>query len=410
MKDDIYPPITKKLYFVEEIESIHNPHTGKEEERIAVLLYIPENIHNWIDNNQDFRRFIKQPITNIPNDLLREGNYVYLYSNNEYESGSNDLRVQQISLRSNELVERLYDNIIEGETALDPQTFNNISCINSYHVNVGHGNHSLIVFRSYTGVHIWMVDCSDYDFTSHRYYRNNIDSCLNHIQLKFGLNHQPHIDVVMLTHPHYDHYSGINYYIKKNYIDKDTIFYINLKCKFPIHNFNNLLNNIFKMGAKIVEPFCHNSSRNIRIIYPDIKKFSNKLSINNQSSVFNIVFNDTSYFVFPGDLEKDGWDLLGDNCKYYMKKTLYYAISHHGSINGHLRSCILRDTVGCITDCLYSFAVPVLMGRDKAFNGIYSNRVLNDFNGRIYYSEKNNDNIPAKFLEIDLLYVTRTWY
>ena len=334
---------------------------------------------------------------------------MYALGNEEYQIANEDLRVSQIRMRYGGLV----DSLVQTQRELPQDIFDNISILYTYHINVGHGNHSLIVFKVNNRVHIWMVDCSDYDFVSHRYYRANIDNCLKYIKQKFQLVDPIHIDVVMLTHPHYDHYSGINYYIYNKLIDKHTVAYVNLKYHIASHNYNNLLSNLNKLGLQIVEPFSCNSNKNIRILYPDIKTFNIRLSPNNISSVYNIWFDNQSYFVFPGDLEQDGWKLMDvTKCYPYMTHTHYYAISHHGSINGHLRPSVCPyKKRNNIKDCLCQHtAVPVLMGRDKAFSGIYSSQVLADFNGRILYSEKDASNTPCSFLEIDLIANKWKWY
>ena len=63
-----------------------------------------------------------------------------------------------------------------------------------------------------------------------------------------------------------------------------------------------------------------------------------------------------------------------------------------------------------IKDCLHKNTITVLMGRDKAFSGIYAQQVLNDFKGRILFSEKNPHNQTVKFLEIDLISKACQWY
>ena len=63
-----------------------------------------------------------------------------------------------------------------------------------------------------------------------------------------------------------------------------------------------------------------------------------------------------------------------------------------------------------IKDCLHRNTITVLMGRDNAFSGIYSQKVLNDFNGRALLSEKDPNNNRARFLEIDMLSDIHKWY
>lgn len=393
----------KPLYYVESIKQSENSTT-------ALLLYIPNNIEKWVNVNKDFRKYIKVRLTTDWLNTVREGRFVYKINDNTYEIANNDHRVAQIHERYNRLIENLTHNL----TATPRFLYDKVYSLYSYHINVGHGNHSLIIFKSIGKVHIWMIDCSDYDFISHRYYCNNIKDCLDHIRHKFQLADPIHIDVVMLTHAHYDHYSGINYYINTNMIDNRTKAYINLRYKIASHNFNNLLSQLNNIRIQIIEPFSHNSCDNIKILHPNLQNLNNNLSLNNLSSVYNISFDEKSYFVFPGDLEEKGWCLIDVNkCCPYMNRTKYYAISHHGSINGHLRKtfCHCKNApINNIKDCLHRNTITVLMGRDNAFSGIYSQKVLNDFNGRVLLSEKDPNNNRARFLEIDMLSDIHKWY
>lgn len=393
----------RQLYYVESIKQY-------EDNIIALLLYIPNNIDNWVNTNKDFKRYIKVVYTSDRLQTIREGGYIYKSNHGECEIADNDYRVAQIRERYNSLIDNLMPN-----TSDNPDfSHKNVNLLYSYHINVGHGNHSLLVFESNGRVHIWMIDCSDYDFISHRYYRNNINDCLTHIKHKFQLTDPIHIDVVMLTHPHYDHYSGINYYINTNMIDNKTVAYINLRHKIANHNFNNLLSQLNNLGVVIIEPFRQNSCNNIRILYPDFQNINNNLSLNNLSSVYNISFDEESFFVFPGDIETAGWKLMDVHaCCQYMTNPHFYAISHHGSINGHKRNILCQCKhayINDIIDCSHKNTITVLMGRDKAFSGIYAQQVLNDFKGRILFSEKNPHNQTVKFLEIDLISKAYQWY
>lgn len=358
-----------------------------------------------MNDEKDFRRFIKVGIGKESLRIVHEDSYVYWLGENNFQAADTDSRVLQIRERHENLIESLRQQIIN----VNETTYSGIKELYSYHVNIGHGNHSLIVFKTENDVHIWMVDCSE---RSQRH-RDNIDNCLTYIKKRFHLE-SPKIDVVMLTHPHYDHFSGIRYYIEdKQMIDKNTLFYINTRYNIIKHNFNNLLSKIHSIQSKIIVPIIGNSNTNINILYPDNIDKSLKLSYNNMSSVYNIRFDNTSYCIFPGDLEKEGWALLNVDkyCKYFADVRLY-AISHHGSINGHLREVKSEFPSGCpkrpnkyklIHEIVSSKAIPVLMGKDGAYKGIYSRKVLNDFKGRILYSEKDGACNPISFLEIDLM-------
>ena len=203
----------KELYYIESIKHF-------EENTIALLQYIPENIKKWELTNKDFKWYIRKAVDPKWKEVIREGTYVYAFNDGRYETANEDFRVSQIRMRYGKLIESLAQTQRESQRNI----YDNISTLYTYHINVGHGNHSLIVFKANNRVHIWMVDCSDYDFVSHHYYRVNIDDCLNHIKQTFQLADLIHIDVVMLTHPHYDHYSGINYYINNKLNDNILLF------------------------------------------------------------------------------------------------------------------------------------------------------------------------------------------
>lgn len=388
----------KKLYFVESVRK-------SDEESSALLLYIPNNINDWVTDNKDFKRYIRKELNPQSEEIVKEGEYIYNLGN-MYEMANEDERVNQIHNRYNRLIRELE----QKRTDEFSFSYKNITELYSYHINVGHGNHTLIVFKENGNIHIWMVDCS----VSRKCHSDNIDDCISYIKDKFQLEDSIRIEAVMLTHPHYDHYSGISRYIDKNMIDKNTKVYVNLQCGYKSHNFSNLLSRLKNIGVVVIEPFIQNSCDNIKILYPDINKFDKKLSLNNKSSVYNIRFDHESYFVFPGDLETKGWDLMAAAyaCFRRMTKPYFYAISHHGSITGHMRTkCICgRSKVKSIRDCLPSRTWTILMGRDKAFSGIYSQQVLSDFKGRILMSEKDIHNNPARFLEIDLISKLYNWF
>lgn len=427
----------KQLYFVESIKRIpvseYSPSQLRRERRnnpdfpqdpeairtIATLLYIPTYIDRWVRGNQDFRRFEIRDISDIPEELVREGEYVY-YSESEanreyaenggYSRADYDDRVFAIAKRSEQLFAALEDNVIRESADLIEPSCRDVSDLFSVHVNVGHGNLSFIAFKSENGVHVWVIDCSNFDICAKRYNNRNIDEGIRFIMDKFFLDTPPHIDVAMLTHPHYDHYSGFCYLMDKGIIDKDTVFYINLHYRVKSHNFNNLLTRILQFGAKVIIPVVSSSNRNICILYPTVSQFPSKLSPNNISSVFNLCFNGILYFVFPGDIETEGWMHMGGAVQSNLLGTRYYAVSHHGSITGHFLSCMQGNYVNCVCNCLPGGVTAVLMGRDKAFNGIYSSTVINDFGRRrLLYSEKGPGDKPAKFLAIDLLSGNATW-
>lgn len=403
------------LYYVEGVTQINEPvnnHNIRQEQNgilTAYLQYIPLNIDEWIKRKRDFKWYIKVPVTAWQREIVHEGSYVYYTKGDGFLSAGNDERVRKIVEQSENTFSKVEDLIDRNHDFPD---INNITRLYSYHVNVGHGNLSLLVFEHDHQIKIWMIDGSNFDFIVHRYHSSEIESCLEHIVKKFGLCDKPHIDVLMITHAHYDHYSAIKSFIEKGLIDTNTLVYLYVNKKIKSFNFNNLLTLLIENKMTIIPPFVQNSSSNIEILYPDKNTFSDSLEINNTSSVYRIQFDGVSYFVFPGDIETKGWDLMDYRCcEHHMKGPKYYAISHHGSENGHIRhpKCPICS-VKSVADCLPFYTKVILMGRDKAFNGIYSERVLSDFHGRIYLSERDDNKNAAKFLEIDLISGKEVWY
>lgn len=88
--------------------------------------------------------------------------------------------------------------------------------------------------------------------------------------------------------------------------------------------------------------------------------------------------------LFSGDIETEGWDNVDTyTCYPCIKKSDYYCISHHGSVNGHL--CNICRYTGLpvrtreVWKCAHNSKIQILMGRGKAFPGIFSQRVLDSF-------------------------------
>lgn len=296
------------------------------------------------------------------------------------------------------------------------QNYNNKSVF-SYYINVGHGNCSII----YNQGQIIVIDCSDYDISQKRRYTNNIENCINKIKSRFHLS-SFHIDLFLLTHPHFDHYSGIEYLLKKNYIDKSTVFCMNEYYSFQGILYTRILNKIKNLGCKIFEPKADNSNIFFEILYPlktVIKKPSNAPTIDDNDKIVEPNPNNVSFvslfdlagkkILFPDDLETEGWDNIKpcNICNYNIN---YYAVSHHSSITGFERTkCKKNKKIKNITACLSEDVNAIVMGRDGAYSGIYNPVVINAFKN-MYYSEKDNNGKSACFLEIDLTKNVYTWY
>ena len=109
---------------------------------------------------------------------------------------------------------------------------------------------------------------------------------------------------------------------------------------------------------------------------------------------------------FPGDLEQKGFEYMTVSQKFcpFLCSIDYYAVSHHGSINGHpsLEYKSKRfpwPRLHCICRRLDKV---ILMGKDGAFSGIYDSGVVGfwDSNKHLIYSEKDSAGAPVKFIEL----------
>ena len=247
---------------------------------------------------------------------IPQGEFVYC-NGRSFRTAEDD----PLSIMHTELNRQLIRRIGFENYGNQPEEINeNISDVHSYHINVGHGNCSIIVYRGNASYNMWMVDCSVFDFTNRHNYSLNLDDCLNSIRNKFGVEH---ISKLLITHLHYDHINGIEHLIMKGWIDANT----------EVLQLNAL-------GVRFIDPIVGNSTKNIHILYPNVsfnrKNMAPKNNINNTSVLYQICFGGSS-MLFTGDIETEGWDTVS-TCMPYLRKSTYYCISHHGSITGHLRN------------------------------------------------------------------------
>lgn len=272
--------------------------------------------------------------------------------------------------------------------------------IHSYHVNVGHGNCSFIAFRRNNKPEIWGIDCSRWDITQHLDCWHNIQLCINHIATKYHASFV--LNKFFLTHPHYDHYSGMFNLLKNQYLTSATEVWINFHYSWPQSKYSNLLRMLGKLSCLFIEPKTTNSTDNITIWHPTrtvVRSMTPKYTaanamtvskVNNSSAVFEFTFGNKR-IVFPGDIETEGWDSI-DACDCANRPTTYYCISHHGSITGHTRNGCHQNpslnSLNTVTPCFRASSRRLLMGRDQAYRGIFSAQVLNDFSQNLHRSDK----------------------
>lgn len=334
---------------------------------------------------------------------IREGWYVYYNdapSNGElfFSYGNTDSYAkEQIALNDNlrHQLQVASAGFLDVMTAEYLDVLLHLSTVRSYHVNVGHGNCSFLVIQ-YNGIYeLWCIDCSLHEkpnkIVGHTYHLQSFDKCMQSIAGELGIDVQDlRINRFFLTHMHYDHFNGMRYLINKGYLYQNTICYINLNYQMPSKNFNIVLQLMMSKGInKIVEPLSTTGNAVIQIYYPDRHLFRSQHTVNttepyrveknvNDSSTV-IRFNLGNHsMVFTGDIEQDGIKEMASYMPYApFCLTDIYAISHHGSETGHpLNINVMPWPFQGLRCCPW---ISIIMGRDGAYNGIVSPKVVNDF-------------------------------
>ena len=418
MLDYVRGLIMGQLYYVDSISAI-----GEDQERFHVTLLgiempnegFPRTLSLELTVNELAFRDIGRPI--LENDFVLyrpDSDNQLLYGNEEPLAIS--LRGESRNLRRQLTERELHGDSISAFANRRPDM------IKSYHVNVGHGNCSLILSVYGTDYELWMVDCSTYDYLIRRDYSLNLYSCLSDIAdtLKIELR-SLHISRFMLTHTHFDHYNGLKYLIKKGLVDDKTLMYVNLyyDCDSPV--WRDILLELRKINCFFVEPVNTGQKQGSIIIYhPECRIYKDAQAmrksvkgrvvnkVNDSSVVYGIEICNR-IMVFPGDLEQKGFEKMSKEgkCSDKLYMSIYYVISHHGSLNGHpTMPCMnpkkpMPTPLYCAT---HGLEKAILMGRDGAFSGIYSPIVINYFNlqsADLLYSEKDGNGRPIKYFELD---------
>jgi|ERR1035437_2171742 hypothetical protein len=395
--------LDKSVYFV---ENIIPSAEGKND---VILWKVPTEFAGYSVSNKENWENIEIVIKNVPlnyfydylnrsNDgIILEGNFVYSNDDSNsmvFENANGDKIAKREVLYNNYyrgLGLKNYSETNEKNDMSKPLKYEKVEEVYSYHVNVGHGNCSIIVYRKNGKIFIFMIDCSVYDFLQKRNYSNNLEDCIHYIKEKFQLE-SFYINHFFLTHPHFDHFNGLKFLVNNNYLF-NTEIWINFHFSWPQSQYSETLKLLYNNGNIFHDPIVINSQNYLSIIHPEnsLQRLSkNRLSgkkINNSSAVYRFGFNEKS-IVLPGDLESEGWDCV-NQCYPYLQDCTYYCISHHGSKNGHQRNiCPKLHKINSVAECIPNVKYALLMGRDKAFKGIFNKVVLDDFGSKLIKIDK----------------------
>lgn len=392
-----------KLYYLE-----NRIYDDNESQYILILFdienYFPQMLLE--NENQIGTLFFVDTINknNIPDELYTG----FVVKKNGFIRKNNNNSISKHFIRRSATIRSLlrkYRLINEEDEIYIDQKESSVSY--SYHVNVGHGNCSIIFVNN----QIFMIDCSEYDYLNRQSYWSNIVDCLNYIKNKFNLKNV-YIGVFVLTHSHFDHYSGIIKLIRNDFITEQSKIIINTRYACSSPTYSNMLQELFHKKSMLLDPWNIDTIEGMEIMYPankvvlnDIrnKKSDDGITVvqhnPNDSSIVSCITSNGITALFPGDLEKKGWNEIYP-CNICSRKINYFALSHHGSINGFERNvCPKERSVNDVSSCITN-PVAIFLGRRGAYNGIPSRKVLNKFSN--YYSSSEDKNgKQIKFFELD---------
>lgn len=334
----------------------------------SVKLITFDNLHNLLNANA------KPPISPFPNDVKRVVKLV-----NAGKKKVSDLMKEMSSLNQKP------------------------NCLNCFEkavvVNVGFGNSCFL----YNKNDVLAIDCSNkergrFSNTYSGNYSSNIADAINHIKA-YQRKDTFHITAFLLTHPHYDHFSGIPELAMKQYLT-NTPFFMNTKCILTGSSFIVLIAALKQTNVALIDAVAANGMQSLSILHPQSSRptYSN---LNNLSVVSKVDVSNGS-FVFPGDLEQTGWSQFCANNSVgvnAVKNAEYYMVSHHGSLTGDCSSCFPLNPKGvyCST-------------RSNVHSGVPANSVLNRVSNVNNVKCCTEQNPVCRFIEIDFASSQMTVY
>lgn len=408
----------KKLYY---IEDIRNTSTENGEQEVVLFGATSDEDHEALVVSQD------AGISTYPNDkgmpiALAANNYVYYDTDTpgRFENGNLSTFARRMRAKASYYLRLINQANVNFQPELPREQFfapdtPNLQ-VRSFHVNVGHGNCTLILAIRGNFYQLWCVDCSIYDYRNRQNYAQNIEESMKEISKLIGTpTEQLRISYFMLTHTHYDHFSGIEYLFSKRYVNHSTVFYTNLHYGCVSPSWVRVLNLLSIHKCHVVEPL-KNAHPVLKVLFPEIRQVSKVprkpatvpyrvVSTPNDSSVVYAIAIAGKSMILPGDLEQAGLrEMMGhEACAPDYCYGTYYCISHHASATGHLDiPCTGTRNYPTPLDCVrHNLKYAIVMGRDNAFSGIYAPNVIGDFGQSIVYSEKDNNGNPIKVMELD---------
>ena len=260
-------------------------------------------------------------------------------------------------------------------------------------VNVGCGNCCFIFDEN----NVLAIDCSNRDKAG-GHFQANVGAAIRWIQtIQRGRDF--HIDCFLLTHPHYDHYSAVRDFIRSEFIDSNTLCFINLRYGCSVGAYTQMLAALRSAGVRCIDnPVAGKVVGPLRVLHPvDSPARCKKL---NNASVLSAVSTERGDFIFPGDIENsigdEGWNIVRSPVMDDVRHSAYYLLSHHGSHNGFGTS--LRDPI-------YSFCST----HPREYSGVPDPATLAMFQNLRRTDALNSASKTCRFIEVDLAAGTATY-
>ncbi|MBL8026035.1 MAG: hypothetical protein JNL74_06475, partial [Fibrobacteres bacterium] len=158
------------LWFVHDLISLNN------KTDLAMLFYVQE-----ADMNEGIDSIVETSFAELPKGQDKiVGTFVKRERNGLVPANSFPIAKRAFFL-SNLYRGRLIKRYGETQTSKNCQ----IKAEYSYHVNVGHGNCSILVVKNNNQYQLWMVDCSNHDYLNKQFYTSNIEKSIMHIMSTF---------------------------------------------------------------------------------------------------------------------------------------------------------------------------------------------------------------------------------
>jgi hypothetical protein len=370
---------------------------------------------------------IEQLIRNNRGDSWSENNFVYYDSEanvqGEYVlTSANQTAIARQAFADVQSFQNWVENSQDEIVYLESDLYcpNVVNQVISYHVNVGHGNCTFIAIKRTTEprCEFWMVDCSlsevHYKNSSATNFKANLEAAFDDVANEFHIERDEiRLSRFILTHKHYDHYSGMEYLISSNRIDSKTVIFLNYYFVNASPTFLRIQNLIRSKNIRVVEPTISTKVPAMKFLYPECRIINNTNkcrpgcrveNITNETSIVTCIDIAGHKMILPGDLGQKGFALMigVNNCSSDLATCEFYCASHHGSLNGHPTNIYTENHIPVLHRLSNMLKHAVIMGRDGAYRGIYDKtNVIPYWNKQLLFSERDSQGNSHPFLKLN---------